>query len=399
MAEQRFSRRTAWNTSETEWAKMMRERRAAGLPIMDLTASNPTRCGFNYDAEAILGALGDPAALNYDPNPKGLLQAREAVAGYYADHGAAVDPEHIFLTTSTSEAYSFLFRLLCDPGDEVLIAQPSYPLFDFLADLDDVRLVSYPLFYDYGWHLDRAGLRERITPRTRAIALVHPNNPTGHYTKESERAELETICAEYGLALIVDEVFLDYPLGERRPDPSFASGGHPVLTFVLSGLSKIAALPQMKAAWVACLGPQPGLQQALERLEVIADTFLSMSAPVQGAMPRWLAGRSRMQEQIRARTAANLHALDQALGEGSLVSRLETEAGWYAVLRIPATVKDEETALRLLRDKGIAIHSGDFFGFEASGWLIASLLPAEREFIRGINALIQYLEPTHDVGG
>jgi alanine-synthesizing transaminase len=393
----RFSRRTSWNTSETEWAKLLRERRASGQPILDLTASNPTRCGFDYDSEAILGALLEPAALDYNPDPKGLLQAREAVAGYYADHGASVDPENLFLTASTSEAYSFLFRLLCDPGDEVLIAQPSYPLFDFLADLDDVRLVSYPLFYDYGWHLDPAGLRERITPRTRAIALVHPNNPTGHYTKAAERAELEAICSEHGLALIVDEVFLDYPLGESQPEPSFAAGDHPVLTFGLSGLSKVAALPQMKAAWVACFGPEPELGQALGRLEVIADTFLSMNAPVQWALPRWLAGRSGVQEQIRARVAANLRALDLVLGEGSRVSRLEVEAGWYAVLRIPATIKDEEKALRLLRYHAIAIHSGDFFGFGESGWLVASLLPPEKDFLYGINELINYFEPTLEV--
>ena len=399
----RFSRRTAWNTIETEWAKLLRERRAAAStgvdPICDLTASNPTRCGFQYDPEAVLRTLCDPAALDYNPDPKGLLQAREAVARYYADHGASVDREHIFLTTSTSEAYSFLFRLLCDSGDEVLIAQPSSPLFDFLADLDDVRLVPYPLFYDYGWHLDPAALRERITSRSRAIALVHPNNPAGHYTKVGERAELEGICSEYGLALIVDEVFLDYPLGGLQAEPSFASGDHPVLTFVLSGLSKIAALPQMKAAWVACLGPQPELDEALGRLEVIADTFLSMNAPVQGGMPSWLAGRSGMQEQIRARTAANLLALDLALGEGSGVSRLKAEAGWYAVLRIPATIKDEETALCLLRDHGVAIHSGDFFGFGESGWLVASLLLEEGSFINGINQLIRYFEPTHEVVG
>ncbi len=395
MAAQKFSRRTGWDTSETEWAKLLRERRAAGLPILDLTASNPTRCGFNYDAEAVLSALRDGAALDYNPDPKGLLQAREAVAAYYADHGARVDPEHIFLTTSTSEAYSFLFRLLCDPGDEVLIAQPSYPLFDFLAELDDVRLTPYPLFYDYGWHLDPAGLRGRITSRTRAIALVHPNNPTGHYTKTAERAELEIICAEHGLALIVDEVFLDYALGEAEAGSSFASGDHSVLTFVLSGLSKVAALPQMKAAWVACFGPRPELNQALGRLEVIADTFLSMNAPIQWAIPRWLAGRSGMQEQIRARTAVNLQALDLALGEGGGVSRLKAEAGWYAVLRIPATIKDEETALRLLRDHGIAIHSGDFFGFDESGWLVASLLPLEATFNYGINRLVGYVAPTH----
>jgi len=407
MTEQRFSRRTGWDTTETEWARLLRERRAAGLPIVDLTASNPTRCGFEYDAEAIMAALQDPAALEYDPNPKGLLRARAAVAAYYAGHGASehgtgntgaagVDPEHIFLTTSASEAYSFLFRLLCDPGDEVLVAQPSYPLFDFLADLDDVRLVPYPLFYDYGWHLDAEALRGKITPRTRAVVLVHPNNPTGHYTKAGERATLESICAEYGMALIVDEVFLDYPLGEGVPGRSFAAGEHPVLTFVLSGLSKIAALPQVKAAWMACFGPQPSLDGALERLEVIGDTFLSMNAPVQCAIPAWLAGRSRMQEQIRARTKGNLRSLDEVFGEGNRARRLQVEAGWYAVLRIPATVRDEETASRLLKEHGIAIHSGDFFGFGVSGWLVASLLPRPEIFMSGIRKIADYLQQEHE---
>lgn len=404
MTGQRFSRRTAWDTAETEWARLLRERRAASLPgvdsVWDLTASNPTRSGFEYDAEAILGALRNPAALDYEPNPKGLLLAREAVAGYYADHGAnrnggAVDPEQIFLTTSTSEAYSYLFRLLCDPGDEVLIAQPSYPLFDFLAALDDVCLAPYPLFYDYGWHLDADALRRKVTPHTRAIVVVHPNNPTGHYTKAAERAVLEAMCAEYGLALIVDEVFLDYPLVEST-ERTFAAGEHPALTFVLSGLSKIAALPQMKAAWVACFGPQPELRQAVERLEVIADTFLSMNAPVQWAMPSWLTGRHRTQEQIRERTRSNLRTLDHVLADGSLVSRLDAEAGWYSVLRVPATVRDEETALQLLNRNGIAIHSGDFFGFGDSGWLVTSLLPTEEIFACGINAIARYYEQQHE---
>jgi len=414
VAEQRFSRRTSWDTTETEWARLLRERKAAGLPVLDLTASNPTRCGFEYDPEAILAALRDPAALDYDPSPKGLLRARAAVADYYAGHSASygasgtgavgVDPEHIFLTTSTSEAYSFLFRLLCDPGDEVLVAQPSYPLFDFLADLDDVRLVPYPLFYDYGWHLDVEALRGKITSRTRAVVLVHPNNPTGHYTKAAERAVLEGICAEFGLALIVDEVFLDYslakgPLGEALPERSFAAGGHPVLTFVLSGLSKIAALPQMKAAWVACFGPRPALDEALERLEVVADTFLSMNAPVQCAMPVWLAGRAGMQEQIRARIWENLRSLDKVFGERNQVRRLEIEAGWYAILRIPATGRDEETALNLLKDHGIAIHSGDFFGFGASGWLVASLLPPPEIFASGMKQIASYLQRKHEGGG
>ena len=399
MAAHRFSHRTNWDTAETRWARLLRERGAAGMPIFDLTASNPTRCGFEYDAEAILGALQSPAALDYDPNPKGLLTAREAVAGYYAGHNAAVDPEHIFLTTSTSEAYSYLFRLLCDPGDEVLIAQPSYPLFDFLADLDDVRLVAYPLFYDYGWHLDPAALRDRITPRTRAIVVVHPNNPTGHYTKAAERARLEVICTEFGLALIVDEVFLDYPLGEVL-EPSFAtstqSGEHPVLTFVLSGLSKVAGLPQMKAAWIACFGPEAALKEAMGRLEVIADTFLSMNAPVQGALASWLAGGSSIQAQIRERTSANIAALDEVFLEGGMGTRLVVEAGWYAVLRIPAVVKDEETVFRLLNERGIAVHSGDFFGFHGAGWLVLSLLTNATDFFNGINAIRDYLQALNE---
>jgi alanine-synthesizing transaminase len=387
MRTQRFSRRTSWDTAETEWARVLRERRAAPLPILDLTASNPTRCGFEYDSAAILGALRDPAALTYDPNPKGSFKARAAVAAYYAEHEAAINPEHIFLTTSTSEAYSFLFRLLCDPGDEVLIARPSYPLFDFLADLDDVSLAAYPLFYDYGWHLDPEALRQRITPRTRAIVVVHPNNPTGHFTKAEERFILERLCAEHGLALIVDEVFLDYPLEAAEPPASFACGEYPVPTFVLSGLSKIAALPQMKAAWVVCLGPEALVRPAVDRLEVIADTFLSMNAPVQAAMPGWLAGRSKLQDQIRDRTRRNLQALDEVFKQGSPVTRLKVEAGWYAVLRIPATVSDETTALRLFQNHGVAIQSGDFFGFGSSGWLVASLLAGEDDFRRGVECI------------
>lgn len=398
MSEGRFSRRTGWDTTESEWARLLRERQAAGQPgasaVCDLTASNPTRCGFDYDAYAILAALQSPAALDYDPNPKGLLRAREAVAGYYAGHGASVDPEHVFLTTSTSEAYSYLFRLLCDPGDEVVIAQPSYPLFDFLADLDDVRLVAYPLFYDYGWHLDPAALRERITPRTRAIALVHPNNPTGHYTKAAERAVLEEICAEYDLALIVDEVFLDYPL-EGPAERSFCWGEHPVLTYVLSGLSKVAGLPQMKAAWIACFGPERALRMALERLEVIGDTFLSMNAPVQWAMNDWLAGRRSIQNQVCLRIRRNLEVLDEAFMAGSQVDRLVAEAGWYAVLRIPALTKDEETVLRLLKECGVAIHSGDFFGFGESGWLVVSLLPETALFSIGINKIADYVKASY----
>lgn len=397
-----FSARTNWDVAETRLARVLRERRKAGLPIADLTASNPTRCGFHYDEPAILAPLGTQAAMVYDPDPRGMLRAREAVCQYYAQRGASVAPQQVFLTTSTSEAYSWAFRLLCNAADEVLIAQPSYPLFDFLAQLEDVRLVPYPLFYDHGWEIDMAGLRERITPRTRAIAVVHPNNPTGHWTRE--RRELESLCLEFGLALIVDEVFLDYPVQQQSTSRdsadssdgagrSFATGEHPALTFVLSGISKIAALPQMKAAWITALGPEPLLQPALDRLEVIADTFLSMNAPVQCALPVWLETCRPIQEQIRQRTAANLRSLDASLAHVPAVTRLMVEAGWYAVVRVPALCPDEELAVRLA-EQGVSVHPGYFFGFHGDGWLVVSLLTEEAEFQRGVEVVCSLFAET-----
>jgi len=381
-----WSTRTLWELEETPWAQHLRRLHAAGAQLWDLTASNPTTCGFAYDAAAILAPLNDPVSLHYQPNPKGLRPAREAVSRYYRDHSAAVDPEQIFLTSSTSEAYSFLFRLLCDAGDEVLIGQPGYPLFDFLARLDDVRLVPYEFFYDHGWHLDLEGLRRLVTSRTRAIAIVHPNNPTGHFTREKERLAIEALCREHGLALIVDEVFLDYATDGHEPGLSFAAGIHPVPTFVLSGLSKVAALPQMKAAWMACFAPA----EALQRLEVISDTFLSMSAPIQGALPAWLGQRAAMHAQLSSRVERNLASLDARLARQNLVTRLEVEAGWYVVLRVPGLQTDEEMALQLLLERAVMVHPGGFFGFPGQGWLVVSLLAPEGEFHQGIDAVIRH---------
>jgi len=370
-------------------ARALRERRASGRPLINLTASNPTQCGFRYDQAAILAALSDPRSMTYDPEPRGMRSAREAVCRYYGQHRRPVAPEQIFLTTSTSEAYSWVFRLLCDAGDEVLIAQPSYPLFDFLAQIEDVRLVPYPLLYHDGWQIDPEGLRARVTERTRAIAVVHPNNPTGHWTRE--RRELERICEEHGLALIVDEVFLDSWMEGERGE-SFATGGHPALTFVLSGISKIGALPQMKAAWIAVFGPERAIAQALDRLEVVADTFLSMNTPVQCALPAWLEGANSMQEQIRARTAANLRALDAAIAAHPAISRLKVEAGWYVVVRVPALSSDEDLVVRLV-EHGVSVHPGYFFGFSGDGWLVVSLLPIEQEFRRGVEMVGEVLGP------
>jgi alanine-synthesizing transaminase len=384
----RWSARTQWDLTETPWARHLARLRAAGTQLWDLTASNPTHCGFAYDAASILAPLNDPAALHYDPNPKGLLPAREAVSRYYREHEATVDPEQIFLTSSTSEAYSFLFRLLCDPGDEVLIGQPGYPLFDFLARLDDVRLVPYEHFYDHGWHLDPGALRRRVTPRTRAIVVVHPNNPTGHFTRPAERAALEELCREHRLALMVDEVFLDYGLTGHPGGKSFATGEHTVPTFVLSGLSKVAALPQMKAAWIACFAEV----EALQRLEVVSDTFLSMSGPIQCALPAWLGDRSTLQGQIRERLEGNLATLDAILLRQTLVTRLAVEAGWYAVLRVPGLQPEEETALDLLLQRGVVVHPGGFFGFSGQGWLVVSLLARAEEFREGTEALTEHFK-------
>jgi len=392
----RFSKRTSWNTEESALAHAHRERALTGLPIADLTASNPTRCGLTYPPE-LLAALTNPAALHYDPQPCGLLSARQAVADYYTSHGAAVSPDQIVLTTSTSEAYSFLFRLLCDPGSEIVAPQPGYPLFDFLAVLDDVALKSAPLVYDHGWQIDLEGLRRAMTPQTRAIVLVHPNNPTGHFTKPWEAEALAELCRAFDLSLIVDEVFLDYTHADTPW--TFANGLAGVPVFVVSGLSKIAGLPQMKAAWIVTALPAATggeATAALNRLEVIADTFLSMNAPVQSALPVWLADRGPIQGQIRRRTAANLAELDRQLAAVPQTSRLKVEAGWYAVLRIPALQPDEQTVLELL-NRGVWVQPGYFFGMACSGWLVVSLLSEPAEFSTGVTLLVNYLR-THQGG-
>jgi len=384
-----FSKRTEWNTEESALARAHRERVSAGLPIADLTASNPTRCGFAYDPQ-LLASLTDSRALDYDPQPLGLLEAREAVCSYYADHGVKAEPERVVLTTSTSEAYSFLFKLLYDPGSEVLVPQPGYPLFDFLAVLDDVRIKPVSLVYDHGWQIDPEGFRRTISEQTRAIVLVHPNNPTSHFTKRWETEELAKLCREYGLALIVDEVFLDYAWDSEGAQ-SFAAGLNGVDVYTVSGLSKIAGLPQMKAAWIVATGLNA--PQAMARLEVIADTFLSMNAPLQRAIPMWLSGRRQIQQQISQRVMGNLAELDRQLADVDIVRRLEVEGGWYAVLRIPALEPDEATVLELL-GRGVWVHPGYFFGMEERGWLVLSLLPPVEEFRTGVQAIVYYFR-TH----
>ena len=384
-----FADRTNWNLAPNRLSEALSRHRATGQRLIDLTASNPTSCGFSYDTHAILEALANPASLTYEPQPKGLLATREAVRAYYAARGGKVPAGDIFVTTSTSEAYSFAFRVLCNPGDEILIPTPSYPLFDFLADILDVRLVRYPLLYDHGWDVDFHALEAAITPRARGIIVVHPNNPTGHFTKPAEISQLNRICATHQMALIADEVFLDYSLSEKTW-ASF-SANHEVLTFTMSGLSKISGLPQMKTAWLVTSGPERLKAQAIDRLEVIADTYLSTNAPIQLATPAFLEQRHDFQKQLISRVVENRAELDRQLSAQKSCTRLEIEGGWYAVIRVPATRPEEDLALDLVTNKGVYVHPGHFYDFPAEGYLIVSLITPAVDFAEGIKRLLSSL--------
>ena len=381
-----FSDRTAWNLEPNPLSKALADRLSSGKPVIDLTESNPTRCGFHFEVEKILGALRHPASMNYDPVPQGLLAARNAVVDYYRSRNCAVNVNDIFLATSTSEAYSFLFRTFCNPGDEVLIPQPGYPLFNFLADIQDVATVPYPLIYDYGWQIDFQALRRAITPRTRTIVVVNPNNPTGHFSKPDDMDRLNQICLEGDLAIIADEVFLDFSLGKDIP-PTFASNNK-ALTFTMSGLSKISGLPQMKVAWLIATGPEALKQQAIARLEMIADTYLSMNTPMQLALPVLLELRHNFQPQCIARTRNNLAQLDKLLATQELCSRLNLEGGWYAVVKVPVTRGDDDLTLELLNTHGVYVHPGHFYDFPVDGYLVVSLITLEQPFATGIEALV-----------
>jgi alanine-synthesizing transaminase len=388
-----FARRTNWELRRNRLSEALDAHRASGRELLDLTASNPPEAGLSYNAQEILQAFGNRCALEYHPEPKGLLLARRAVCEYYDEvsqrsaAGDKVSSERLILTTSTSEAYTYAFRLLCDPGDEVLIPTPSYPLFEYLAGLQDVKLVPYPLFYDHGWQIDFHSLRRAISPRTRAIILVNPNNPTGSYVSANEQRELNAVCAGRDLALIVDEVFLDYSL--TGPKASYAFN-RDALTFTLSGISKISGLPQMKLAWLALSGPDEQVESALACMEVIADTYLSMSAPVQLAAPALLAQRHSIQKQLGRRVKCNLAELDAQLGRG-MVSRLEVQGGWYAVLRVPRLRSDEELAIALIERENVLVQPGYFYDFHSEGYIVISLITPEDTFREGLRRMLHYI--------
>lgn len=409
-----FARRTEWPLEPNALSREIESRTKLGLPLLDLTESNPTRCGFAYAVAAILQALSKPAALLYQPDPRGPATARESVAAYYAGRGATLSLDQIFLTVSTSEAYSYLFRLLADPGDAILVPRPSYPLFDFLAGLNDLDIIGYPLTYDpgSGWQIDLDRMASILqgagpdSPRPRALIVVHPNNPTGSFVHPNEREALAALCQRHRLALIADEVFADYalkltgPPGEpglvEPPSASSHAGFGRVLTFTLSGLSKISALPQIKLAWIVASGPSDERNEALARLEIIADTYLSVSTPVAAALPDLLETRRSIQPQILARLRQNLAALDGELAAGNRASRLRIEGGWYAVLELAHTgerkaLNDDDWALELGRNDGLLVHPGHFYEFPSENHLVLSLLPLPNVFSEGVRRLIARL--------
>ncbi|HEX4427060.1 MAG TPA: pyridoxal phosphate-dependent aminotransferase [Terriglobales bacterium] len=386
-----FSKRSDWSLTTNRFTDVQRDLQRTGREVLDLTVSNPTRAKFTYDANAILAALSNPNVMDYDPQPKGLLSARQAVVGYYLNHDAScnLSPESVVLTTSTSEGYSYVLRLLCNPDDEILVPKPSYPLFDFLGDLQDVKLVPYPLLYDHGWQIDFPSLEKAVTKRTRAIVLVNPNNPTGSYVSASEREVLNQFCNQHSLSLLADEVFLDYGLKEK-PHPSFITN-QSALTFTLSGLSKISGLPQMKFSWVVTSGPPEMVAAALDRLEVIADTYLSMNAPIQMAAPIMIEQRKNIQPLLMDRVRTNLQEFDRQLAGQKTCQRLEVEGGWYAVLRVPATQSDEDLAIEILRQASVLVHPGHFFDFPSDGYLVLSLITPTEDFREGTRRFLEIL--------
>jgi alanine-synthesizing transaminase len=385
-ADHRFSERTGWNREENRISRVLEDLRLGGRRVLDLSRSNPTACGFRYPETEIRRAISTSKALRYEPDPKGLAVARTAISRYYGANGAGLAADDLVLASGTSEGYSFLFRLLCNAGDEVLIPSPGYPLFDFLADLCDVKLVRFPLVYDHGWQIDFAALAAAASERTRALIVVHPNNPTGHYTSESEQTQLAEFCRARGIARIADEVFLDFSLVGRRR--SFASSE--TLSFTLSGLSKICGLPQMKLAWIAASGADEEKKEALARLELIADAYLSVGTPVQLAAAALLETRTAFQAQAVERIRANLRELDGQLSRQSACSRLVCEGGWTAVLRVPALQSDEDLTIALLQERGVHVHPGHFYDFPKPSHIVVSLIVPEQEFAEGVQRVLAH---------
>lgn len=386
-----FSSRTNWHRQPNRLSQLLHERRRSGKPIIDLTVSNPTEAGFEYPAKEILASLSQDSSLRYDPDPFGIPAARNAVSSYYSGKGIHVSPSDVILTAGTSEAYSFLFTLLCEAGDDILVPTPSYPLFEFLAKLSSVRISSYSLRFDGEWHIDVDSVRRAVTSATKAIVIVSPHNPTGMFLKKDELEALNEIAHEHHLALVVDEVFSDYGLGNDVRRIRSTAANTEALTFTLNGISKSCGLPQLKLGWIVVSGRDDVKTEALHRLEIISDTFLSVNTPVQVALPKLLPAGEKVRNQIIKRVELNLAFLKQSLPANPLVSHLSTEGGWYAILKIPTTKSDEEWAVELLAESGVYVFPGYFFEFQQEGHLVVSLLAPNAEFETGIGGILKLI--------
>jgi aspartate/methionine/tyrosine aminotransferase len=385
-----FSSRFHWDFRPNRLTQTLQSRRLAGARILDLTESNPTHAGFVYPPE-IVRAFQDPRMLHYEPAPAGLGEARQAVASYYASRGHAVDTARILLTASTSEAYAYLFKLLCNPGDQVVVPRPSYPLFEFLANMESVEVRQYSLSYHGEWAIDMDSLAATISQRTRAVVLVNPNNPTGSYVKAQELEALVRLAADRGIALISDEVFSDYALLPDGGCVNTLAGVEGCMAFSMSGLSKISGLPQMKLSWIVVSGPESLRNEAMEKLEWIADTYLSVGTPVQCAARRLLEAGEFVQQQIRQRTAGNLAVARNVLA-GSAANILSVEGGWYITVRVPRIRSEEEWALGLLTSEDVLVQPGFFFDFETEPFLVVSLLASPDVLAEGMARMRRYLD-------
>jgi alanine-synthesizing transaminase len=384
-----FSPRVPRDLSPNRLTRAVVRARAAGRVPIDLTTSNPTTAGIEYPAR-LLEPLSDPRGCSYAPHPRGLRAARDAVAADYARRGITVASDRIVLTASTSEAYSWLFKLLCAPGDGVMTPAPSYPLFDHLARLDGVETVPYRLEYHGRWAVDEASVEQGWSDRIRAVMAVSPNNPTGSVLSAGERAWLDRACATRDTALILDEVFADYPLDDGSPGGlRYECGAADALTFLLGGLSKSAGLPQAKLGWIAVVGPAGRVDEALERLEYVADTYLSVSTPVQIAAPDLIAAGAAVRARILDRVRSNYAHLEAAAAAHPAVSLLRADAGWSAVLRIPATRSEEDVVLDLLERDGVLVHPGFFFDFPHEAFIVLSLLPEPEVFDAGVAKVLE----------
>jgi alanine-synthesizing transaminase len=385
-----FASRLRHGPGRNRLAQALDRRRSSGLPVIDLTESNPTRAGFSYPGE-LLSPLAQPRALRYDPSPLGLLEARRAVSNDFRRRGAAVPPERIVLTASTSEAYSLLFKLLCGAGDTVLAPRPSYPLLEYLTDLDNVALDAYSLAFHGRWSLDMDAIaRTVVAKQARAIIVVSPHNPTGSVLTRAEQEQLAALASQHDAALIADEVFADYPLGNQTVTCVLSESD--ALTFRLGGLSKTVGLPQVKLGWIAVSGANSVVSDALERLETICDAYLSVSTPVQLAAADLLAAGAAVRTEIQERVRRNYRTLGETMAAHPACSVLPAEAGWYAVVQIPAVRPEETLVVELLERAGLLVHPGYFFDFEREAFLVLSLLPEPAMFSSATSRLFAEIE-------